>query len=84
VKFVIEVAEKNKIPYQLRQPGGGGTDAAGMHKQLSGIPGVSISTPHRATHSPVSLARIKDWQDTFRLYSSILNSIPGDLFKIDR
>jgi endoglucanase len=84
VSFVMQSAEKNNIPYQLRQPGGGGTDVGGIHKQRGGIPGMSISIPNRFPHSPVSLARIKDCQDTLRLLYCILNSITIDLFRIDR
>lgn len=84
VHFAMQTAEANHIPCQLRQPGGGGTDIGSIHKQREGIPSVSISVPHRFSHSPVNLARIKDWQDTVRLYDSILNSISLDLFKTDR
>lgn len=84
VRFAMQTAEANHIPYQFRQPGGGGTDAGSIHKQREGIPSVSISIPHRFSHSPVNLARIKDWHDTVRLYDNILRSISLDLFKIDR
>jgi tetrahedral aminopeptidase len=56
-----------QIPYQLRQPGPGGTDAGAIHLQRSGIPSVSISVPGRYAHSAVGLARLEDWENTLRL-----------------
>lgn len=84
VNFAIQTAETNHIPFQMRQPGGGGTDAGGIHKQRGGIPSISISIPHRASHSPVSLARIKDWENAVRLLEEVLRSISPKIFAIDR
>src|SRR4030042_222294 len=47
VRYLVETAEAHKIPYQIRQPGGGGTDAGAVHKQRMGIPSVSVSVPGR-------------------------------------
>lgn len=84
ISFAIKTAEANNIPYQMRQPGGGGTDAGTIHKQRGGIPSLTISIPHRFTHSPVSIARINDWQNTIRLLACILDSISKNIFSVDR
>jgi tetrahedral aminopeptidase len=78
VRFLRETAEAEKIPYQLRQPGGGGTDAGAIQASLAGIPTVSVSVPHRYTHSPVSISRIEDWKHTLNLLHAALKRVtPG-------
>lgn len=79
VRFLQDVAASAKIPYQLRQPGGGGTDSAAIQRALVGIPAVSVSVPHRYTHSPVSLSRVDDWKNTLALLHTALKKITVDL-----
>ena len=67
VRFLAETAEKHKIKYQFRQPGGGGTNAGAIQQARTGVPVVSVSVPHRYTHSPVSIARVEDWKNTLNL-----------------
>lgn len=75
VKFLEETAIKNKIPYQLRQPGGGGTNAGAIQQSRSGVPVVSVSVPHRYTHSPISISRVEDWKNTLNLLHLSLKNI---------
>ncbi len=75
VRYLVLTAEQNKIPYQLRQPGGGGTDAGAIHKQRMGIPSVSVSVPGRYHHSPAAIVRLEDWQNTLRLISAALTNL---------
>ena len=82
VRFLQAVATAERIPHQLRQPGGGGTDSAAIQRALSGIPTVSISVPHRYTHSPVSLSRVDDWKHTLNLLHIALRKIKPDLIKV--
>ena len=84
VRYLIRIAEENNIPYQLRQPGGGGTDAGMIHRQRAGVPSVSVSVPGRYAHSPASIVRLSDWQDTMSLVSIALHSLPPDLLTVDR
>ena len=79
VRFLQETAQEEKIPYQLRQPGGGGTDSGAIQKSLAGIPTVSVSVPHRYTHSPVSISRIDDWKHTLNLLHAALERITPEL-----
>lgn len=79
VKFLQETAESAGIPYQFRQPGGGGTDAAAIQRSLAGIPTVSVSIPHRYTHSPISIARVDDWKNTLNLLHTALGRITKSL-----
>ena len=75
VRFLAETARVEKIPYQFRQPGGGGTDSGAIHGVLAGVPTISVSVPHRYTHSPISVARVDDWKNTLNLLQAALKRI---------
>ena len=81
VRFLSAVGDAEKIPYQFRQPGGGGTDSAAIQKALAGIPTVSVSVPHRYTHSPISISRVDDWKNTLALLHAALKKITPQLLK---
>jgi endoglucanase len=72
VRFLEETAILEKIPYQFRQPGGGRTNATAIQGTNRGIPVVSVSVPHRYTHSPISLAHVDDWKNTLNLLHAVL------------
>jgi endoglucanase len=79
VRFFSGVGDAGNIPYQLRQPGGDGTDSGAIQKALAGIPIVSVSVPHRYSHSPVSISRVDDWKNTIRLLHAALKKITPPL-----
>ena len=80
VRFLAETAEKHKIQYQFRQPGGGGTNAGTIQQARTGVPVVSVSVPHRYTHSPVSISRVEDWKNTLNFLHVALQDMTRDLF----
>ena len=84
VHLFIDTAEEANIPYQLRQPGGGGTDAGAIHRTRSGIPSISVSVPSRYCHTAAGVARIVDWENTVRLLYATLNNITRDLLTGER
>jgi endoglucanase len=67
IRHLVATAEAHNLPYQFRQPGGGGTDAGAIHRQRAGIPSVSVSVPGRYHHTPMSFVRLADWQATLAL-----------------
>lgn len=75
IRFLTQTAEKFHIPYQFRQPGGGGTNAGSIHKVRAGIPSVSISIPGRYAHTAMLLSRTADWQNTLYLVSAALEHL---------
>jgi endoglucanase len=81
VKFLADMGTKHKIPYQFRQPGGGGTDAGAIQQVRSGVPVVSVSVPHRYTHSPISVSRVDDWKNTLNLLHVALQEMTPALLK---
>lgn len=72
VDLLIHTAQENKIPYQIRQPKGGGTDAARIHLAKEGVPTVAVAVPTRYIHSPVSLLSLKDFESTIALMTKTL------------
>ncbi len=67
VSHVIGAAEAESIPFQIRQPGGGGTDAGAIHRVRAGVPSIAISIPGRYAHTAAGLVRRADWENTLRL-----------------
>jgi putative aminopeptidase FrvX len=82
IRFLRETAETEGIPYQIRQPGGGGTDSGAIQRSLAGIPTVSVSVPHRYTHSPISISRLEDWKNTINLLHAVLKRITPELLAV--
>jgi len=75
VGFLKETAEAEGIPYQVRQPGGGGTDAGAIQRTRAGVPVVSVSVPGRYAHTSIGLCRVDDWKNTFKLLHAALGKI---------
>lgn len=81
VRYMQAVAEKYNIPYQLRQPGGGGTDAGAIQRAVAGVPVVSVSVPHRYTHTAMSISRMDDWKNTLALLHAALKDMKTDVVR---
>jgi endoglucanase len=73
-----------KIPFQIRQPGGGRTDASGIHRQRAGIPSITLSVPGRYLHTAISIVQLKDWQNSVALLHAALSHINADTLKDPR
>jgi putative aminopeptidase FrvX len=72
---IREVADSEGIRHQLRQMTTGGTDAGPISRSHSGVPTGIISVPCRYIHSPVSVLKLSDFEDTVRLASAVLRSV---------
>jgi putative aminopeptidase FrvX len=84
VRWLAACGDAAGIPYQFRQPGGGGTDAGAIHRVRAGIPSGSVSVPHRYSHKAVSVARLEDWKNTLALLQSALEHLPAGLLAAER
>lgn len=84
INLLKAAGEAYNIPYQLRQPGGGGTDAGTIHKQRTGIPSVSVSVPGRYLHTAISIVQLKDWQNSAALLHAALSHIDAGTLKDPR
>ncbi|TAK14294.1 MAG: M42 family peptidase [Anaerolineae bacterium] len=81
VTHLQAVGDAYGIPYQLRQPGSGGTDAGAIHKTRDGVPSISVSVPARYLHTPAAIARLDDWKNSLALLHAALTHIDRDLLK---
>jgi tetrahedral aminopeptidase len=81
IKYLISTADSRGIPYQRRQPGGGGTDAAAVQRSRAGVPTVSVSVPGRYIHSPAALVSVDDFHNTARLVRAALENWDGKVLR---
>ena len=84
VRHMVATAEALKIPYQIRQPDGSGTDAGAIHTQRLGVPTISVSVPARYLHTPAMLSRLADWRNTLLLIHSTLSRLTPAILAEDR
>ena len=84
VRWLVETGRAEKIPCQVRQPGSGGTDAGAMQKARAGVPSVTISVPHRYSHTAISVARLEDWKNSLSLIHTALTRLTPELLRAER
>jgi endoglucanase len=58
--FLVSLAEKYKIPYQVEIIPGGTTDASIIALNKEGVPAGTVSIPARYIHSPVEVVNLSD------------------------
>jgi len=78
VKWMINAAEKNRIPYQREVLLLGGTDAKAIQLARAGVPAGCISVPVRYVHSPSEMVDYSDVQNAVKLLTVLLGT-PIDL-----
>jgi len=71
---LIENAKYEKIPYHMKKPIFGGTNAGRIHLTRSGIPSSVVSVPCRYIHSPLSLLSMDDLRNSVRLVSAFIRN----------
>ncbi len=69
------VARDQKIPFQYRQPGGGGNDAGAIQRSHESVPAIGISVPARYIHSPAALVSREDIANTIKLVRAGLEAL---------
>jgi tetrahedral aminopeptidase len=74
VQWMIQTAEKNKIPYQREVLLVGGTDARAIQVARAGVPAGCISIPVRYVHSPSEMVDFSDVQNAVRLLTAVLRT----------
>jgi endoglucanase len=81
VRHLQHTAARDGLPYQFRQPGGGGTDAGAIHLSRGGVPSVSVSVPGRYLHTGAAHVRHADWRSTVKLMHSALKGWDAKVLK---
>lgn len=76
VGHITRVAAENEIPFQIRQPGGGGTNTGSIQRSLSGVRAATIAIPGRYAHTPAMLINLDDYAHLVQLADKTLRSLP--------
>jgi len=71
---LIKNAEHEKIPYQIKKPKYGGTDAGKIHTTRKGIPSSVVSVPCRYIHTATSLLKLEDIANTIKLIDAFIRN----------
>jgi putative aminopeptidase FrvX len=75
VRLLTGTAEALDIPYQIKQPGIGGTDAGAIQPAREGVPAVTVAVPCRYIHGPAALMSLDDFDNTTRLMRESLSRL---------
>ncbi len=73
--FVIETAEKERLPHQLSVVTKGGTDAGRFHVSKAGCPSLVISVPTRHIHSHTAVADLVDIDNAVKLVIAVVKKL---------
>lgn len=79
VKALTGIADANDIRWQYKLPPIGGTDAGAILRSRGGVLTAAISIPCRYIHSPLSLMRLDDFENTVRLVTAFARQGLGRL-----
>ncbi|WDL97198.1 M42 family metallopeptidase [Alicyclobacillus sp. ALC3] len=82
LEFVISVAEKHDVPYQLRRVKAGSNDFGAIHQARGGVIGGGISVPVRYIHAPSQIASLDDFENTVRLVRAVLTELAAGGFQL--
>jgi putative aminopeptidase FrvX len=75
VRFVLDVAEEEKIPHHTTSIEGGGTDAARFQITGRGIPSMAICVPSRYIHSHSSVLDRRDYEAALKLLVAVVRRL---------
>ncbi|KSU83315.1 MULTISPECIES: M42 family metallopeptidase [Fictibacillus] len=79
--LVMDIAEKNNIPYQVDVMLGGGTDAGRFHLFKKGVPSIVIGVASRYIHSHVSMVSKSDLENTVKLLVAFVKEMDENKMK---
>jgi len=74
-ELVIRCAEEARIPYQLSQTRGGGTDAGPIHTANAGCPSIVVGVPTRHIHSHAGIVSLQDIENCVALVIEVLKRL---------
>ena len=74
VNWMVETAQKAKIPYQLEILERGGTDARAIQLTRAGVPAGCLSIPCRYVHSPSEMVDLSDVENSVNLLVELLSN----------
>jgi endoglucanase len=80
-QFVIDIAKKEGIPYQLSVVAAGGTDAGKFHVVKAGAPAIVISVPTRHIHSHAAIVDLSDIDNSVKLVPALVRRLDAATVK---
>jgi endoglucanase len=81
VAHLMATADTNDIPYQVRQPGGGGTNTGAIQRAGAGIPAATLAVPGRYAHTPTMMISLDDYENLVRLADAALRALTPDIVR---
>ena len=81
VSHITRTAVAQNIPFQIRKPGGGGTNTASIQRSQAGIPAATIAVPGRHAHTPTMMINLEDYANVVKLADATLRSLTPDIVK---
>jgi endoglucanase len=75
LRLLLDVAEENKIAYQLETGLAGTTDAARISLTRQGVPSGTVSIATRYIHSPVGMLDLKDAENSAKLVVAAIQKL---------
>ena len=81
VAHITRTADAHAIPYQIRQPGGGGTNTGAIQRAAAGIPVATIAVPGRYAHTPTLMISLDDYDNVVRLADAVLRGLTADIVR---
>ena len=81
VAHIMATADAHGIPYQVRQPGGGGTNTGAIQRAGAGIPAATLAVPGRYAHTPSLMISLDDYENMIRLADAVLRGLTPDTLR---
>ena len=81
VGHLMATAEANGISFQVRQPGGGGTNTGAIQRAGPGIPAATLAVPGRYAHTPSMMIDLDDYESVIRLADAGLRRLTPELIR---
>jgi endoglucanase len=81
VAHLTKTATGREIPFQIRRPGGGGTNTSAIQQTGAGVPAATLATPTRYIHTPVSMIDLTDYNHVVALADASLRTIDLEQFQ---
>jgi endoglucanase len=79
VRHILQTAVTHNIPYQIRQPGGGGTNTGAIQRIRRPIPAATIAVPGRYAHTPTMMINLDDYAHAVKLAQLTLQSLTPEI-----
>jgi endoglucanase len=76
-RWIVDIAERQGIPYQLAVRKSGGTDAQFIHVAEGGIPTIVLGVPVRYAHAAAGIIHEADFDATVALLGAIIAELDG-------